>query len=399
VGQETLILSVQLRVSPEPSQFSALSSLVENYMNAVREVVQFCIATGITSLKQVYHALYRYLRERYQLKARFAIDAIRHGISIAKSWLKNPKRGRMPILKSKVVWLTPNQSYKVDLKQMMVRITDVGELKIIGWHRRLFEYLSKGFQIKEARLKLTNKGVFLHVSLKGVVQIPDKTKKAVAVDMNMREVVAGDGQKEIRLKTRINDTERIHKQIQRTQKKYSKGKAWMRRKGILSRIRSWFVKIKNITDDQAKKIAYQIVQFAKERGADTIVLEDLNGMLQNVIKKLPKKIRRKLYNSGIRKIQRWIEVEAKKEGLKVEYVNPKYSSTTCPKCGAKLKRQKGRTMVCPKCGFKADRDTVAVLNLLKRLDGRGSLALSTAPGMTVLPSITNLALKSGEESQ
>jgi len=382
VGKETVVLAVQLKVSPEPSQLSALSSLVENYMNAVREVVQFCISTGITSLKQVYHALYRHLRERYQLKARFAIDAIRHGISVAKSWLRNPRKGRLPILKSKVVWLTPNKSYKVDLKQMKVRITDVGELKIIGWHRRLFEYLSRGFEIKEARLKLTNKGVFLYVSLKGTVQIPDKTAKAIAVDMNMREVVAGDGQKEIRLKTRIDDTERIHKQIQRTQKKYGEGKAWLRREGILNRIKSWFERIRNITDDQAKKIAYQIVQFAKERGADTIVLEDLNGMLQNVIKKLPKKIRRKLYHSGIRKVQYWIEVEAKKEGLRVEYVNPKYSSTTCPKCGTRLKREKGRTMVCPNCGFKADRDTVAVLNLLNRLDVGGSLRLLNAPGMT-----------------
>jgi len=382
VGKETLILSVQLKVSPEPSQLSALSSLVENYMNAVREVVQFCISTGITSLKQVQRALYKHLRERYQLKSRFAIDAIRHGISVAKSWLRNPKRGRIPVLRSKVVWLTPNQSYWLDLKQMTVRITDIGEIKIIGWHRRLFEYLSKGYQIKEARLKLTGKGVFLYVSLKGTVQIPDKTTKAIAVDMNMREVVAGDGQKEIRLKTRIDDTERIHKQIQRTQKKYGEGKAWLRRRGILNRIRSWFVRIRNITDDQTRKIAYQIVQFAKERGADTIVLENLNGMLQNVIKKLPKKIRRKLYHSGIRKVQYWIEVEAKKEGLRVEYINPRYTSTTCPKCGAKLKREKRRMMVCPNCGFKGDRDTIAVLNLLKRLDVGGSLRLPNAPGVT-----------------
>jgi len=59
-----------------------------------------------------------------------------------------------------------------------------------------------------------------------------------------------------------------------------------------------------------------------------------------VVRKLPKKIRRKLHHSGIRKIQYWIEVEAKKEGLRVEYIDPKYSSTTCPKCGAKLKREK-----------------------------------------------------------
>ena len=129
-------------------------------------------------------------------------------------------------------------------------------------------------------------------------------------------------------------------------------------------------------------------------------------MLQNVVKKLPKHIRRKLYNSGIRKTQRWTEWIARREGLKVEYVKPAYTSTTCPYCGSKLKREKGRIMYYPKCGFKADRDVIAVLNLLKKkMGGGGDLTSPTAPSMTdealsregKPPRLGTPVLKDGEE--
>jgi len=36
-------------------------------------------------------------------------------------------------------------------------------------------------------------------------------------------------------------------------------------------------------------------------------------------------------------LQYWIKWQAKKHGMIVEFVNPKYSSVSCPKCGKKMK--------------------------------------------------------------
>ena len=379
MGKETLVMAIPFKVSPEPPQLSSLSQFVDAYMNAVREVVFWCIQNKTTNLTKVYHSLHKHLRQKYGLNYRFALDVIRHGISIARSWLKNPRRGRMPILKTKVVWLTPNQSYRLEWDNRQIWISGIGRIPIIGWHRRTDEYLKSRWQIKEARLKQVENGYVVWVYLKKQMSLPDRTTKAIAVDMNMREVVFGTEDKQKRILTRIEDTERIHKHIQRLQRKYNK--TWRRRKGVLNRIKRLYTRIRNITDDQAKQTANKIVKYAKSIDADTIILEDLNGMLENVVKKLPKQIRRKLYNSGIRKTQRWIEWIAKREGFRVEYVKPAYTSTICPYCGSRLKRKKGRIMECPKCGFKADRDVVAVLNLLKRKMG-GVLTASTARGMT-----------------
>jgi transposase len=77
-----------------------------------------------------------------------------------------------------------------------------------------------------------------------------------------------------------------------------------------------------------------------------------------------------------RKIQYWINWQAKKHGLLVKYVYSAYSSITCPKCKNKMKEISYRWFKC-KCGYENDRDVIAIINL----NGRGSLSLSTAPQM------------------
>lgn len=72
-----------------------------------------------------------------------------------------------------------------------------------------------------------------------------------------------------------------------------------------------------------------------------------------------------------RRIQYWIEWQAKKHGLKVVYVDPHYSSTHCPKCGKEMEEVAYRYFHCIKCGYENDRDVIAVMNLY------GSLSLST----------------------
>ena len=128
--------------------------------------------------------------------------------------------------------------------------------------------------------------------------------------------------------------------------------------------------------DFAKKVGKWIVEIAMALKANVIVLEKLKKLI-NRVDELRKDYRLKLYLMQYRRIQEWIEWQAKKFGLKVIKVNPAYSSTTCPKCGAKMKENGYRTLKCEKCGFEEHRDYIAVLNLY----GRGSLTLSTARQM------------------
>ncbi|MQL56632.1 zinc ribbon domain-containing protein, partial [Acidianus ambivalens] len=104
-------------------------------------------------------------------------------------------------------------------------------------------------------------------------------------------------------------------------------------------------------------------------------LESLKNLIKNV-DKLPKEFRDKLYLMQYRRLQYWISWQAKKHGMIVEFVNPSYSSVSCPKCGQKMVEVSHRWFRCS-CGYENDRDVIAIVNL----NGRGSLSLSTAPQM------------------
>jgi len=149
--------------------------------------------------------------------------------------------------------------------------------------------------------------------------------------------------------------------------------------------------------DFAKKVGRWIVDIAMLFKANVIVLEELNRMIYHV-NDLRKNYRLKLYLMQYSRIQRWIEKQAKKYGLRIVKVNPAYSSTTCPMCGAKLKENGYRTLKCEKCGFEEHRDYVSVLNLY----GRGSSApldCSRSEGWKTTQTVRTLALKSGEKSE
>jgi len=55
-----------------------------------------------------------------------------------------------------------------------------------------------------------------------------------------------------------------------------------------------------------------------------------------------------------------------RHGVMVVEVDPRGTSTTCPKCGGEMTEVGHRRMKCTACGFETGRDVVALLNIEKR---------------------------------
>jgi hypothetical protein len=102
-------LSFAMRLPPEPA--NPVHETLVTFREAVRCVVNWCIGNRAVNLAKVHHNLYYRLREAYGLPSRLALDAVRQGMWIAKGWLRNPKRGRRPVIRKLWMALTPNQSY------------------------------------------------------------------------------------------------------------------------------------------------------------------------------------------------------------------------------------------------------------------------------------------------
>ncbi len=97
--------------------------------------------------------------------------------------------------------------FNLNLKEMKVKIRDAGEISIIGYTKNLSFY--KNWQIREARLVLREDKAFLKVSLlkDEADKVKDvKAKDGIAVDINMKDIVAGKNDSNyVRLSTRIEE--------------------------------------------------------------------------------------------------------------------------------------------------------------------------------------------------
>ncbi|AON96521.1 transposase [Bicaudavirus pozzuoliense] len=368
---------IRATVSMKIGLSDSLLAFVNNYVRALRFSI-FWMKENVKNpnekgtLSKVHEGLYGKLKEDYNLPPKVSADCYRDALAIYKSWYNNPKRGRFPRVYKPTVWLTPKRSYTVDLDRMVVKITSVGELPILGYPRNLKEYAN--WDMKEARLTIRDGKAFLKVVFeKPKVKI--QPKGSVAVDINMSEIVVGkDDSHYVRIPTRLHESHHFKTLAENLQKKYPR--RWKENKRILHRIRSFHHKAKLIMEDFARKVGKWVVEIAWDLGANVIKLENLKNLIRNV-NKLSAEFRDKLYLMQYHRIQYWIEWQARKHGMNVEYVNPSYSSVSCPKCGRKMVEIAHRYFHCPSCGYENDRDVIAIMNL----NGRGSLTLSTAPQM------------------
>jgi len=101
-----LTLTIKMRVSPEPESGEELISLMKRYREALNYAIKVVIENKALSLDKAHKLLYNVLKERYGLPSKVAQDCYREAITVAKSWLRNPKRGKIPKVKTLKLWLT-----------------------------------------------------------------------------------------------------------------------------------------------------------------------------------------------------------------------------------------------------------------------------------------------------
>jgi len=376
-GEGVLTLTVNVKVSPEPDLYQKLVDLMKQYREALNYSIKVIIENKAISLGKAHRLLYKVLKEKYGLPSKIAIDCYREAIAIAKSWLKNINKGKIPIVRSLRIWLTYGHSYRI--KGDYVELLGGYRLKIIGLDRRYNNY-----QNKEARLLLKDGKFILKISKR----VPEPAKYSpsgvLAVDVNEKQIVVGNSHDELRLNTNIERALHYKQLAENLQKKHSSFKynAWLRRRGIRKRVRYFYGKARNIIEDWAKKVSHTIVLLAKQR-QHAVVREDLTNLVE-ALRKLPKEHKTALLILGYRRLEYWIDWQCEKHGVPSIIINPRGTSSICPICGSKLVEISYRKLKCNKCGFEANRDTIAVINIEKRALEKmgGSLTTPTAPQMT-----------------
>lgn len=117
------------------------------------------------------------------------------------------------------------------------------------------------------------------------------------------------------------------------------------------------------------QLSRQIVNHAHEQGVGTIKVEALAGIRKGTTRTSRGAKARKnnrIKNSwSFYQLTAFIAYKAQRLGIKVEQVDPAYTSQECPACSARNKAQ-DRTYVCAECGWMGHRDGVGAINISRR---------------------------------
>ncbi|MBE3562140.1 MAG: IS200/IS605 family element transposase accessory protein TnpB [Hydrogenibacillus schlegelii] len=125
--------------------------------------------------------------------------------------------------------------------------------------------------------------------------------------------------------------------------------------------------------DQDHKISRAIVDWCLARGVGIIRMEKLEGIRRRKTRK--RDFGRSLHSWSFYRLQQFIAYKAQLAGIRVEWVNPKETSRTCPRCGHCAKENRNGTQFrCRKCGYRGHADAVGAWNVSLAISGLAEAA-------------------------
>jgi putative transposase len=346
---------------------SEIYRLFDEYEEIVNGLLEVATRNHITSFVKLYHAKYHELRRRYpMLPSMYIVTACRHAASIYKSFIKSRRLGMCerdrPTFRGRAIWLH-RRVFKLDVEGWRASIAVHGGRWILLrlLHREYHERF-RGMEHGEARLVLSDDGLYLNVAFSQTVTLPDISAdaKIIAVDVNENVIAYGNDDFVERFETYEGIIRtRYFLKRRRIQSKI-RGRELQRRLLEKYRGREWR-RVREIYYKAAK----EIIGKAKEIGGTVIVMEDLKIYKED---RSSKELNGRIHRWSYRRFQRILEYQARLHGLNVVYVDPRNTSSICPVCGGKLNpSQNGRRLVrCQRCELEEDRDVIAVKNLVKR---------------------------------
>ncbi len=117
------------------------------------------------------------------------------------------------------------------------------------------------------------------------------------------------------------------------------------------------------------QLSRQVVNHAHTQGVGTIKAEALAGIRKGTTRTSrgasARKNNRMKHTWSFSQLTAFITYKAERLGIKVEQVDPAYTSQACPACSTRNRAQ-DRTYVCTDCGWMGHRDAVGAINISRR---------------------------------
>jgi len=244
--------------------------------------------------------------------------------------------------------------------------TTAGRIKGVTFQGepKLQEYLAD-WQLGDARLHVSRRGVFLSVTFKKeVAEISKPNDAVIGIDRGINNLaVVTDGKRSLFFGG--GQTKHVRGRYQKTRSSLQRKKAQKNTRSIRRVLKRQSGKQARFTKNTNHVISKRIIEFAKETGDPMIALEDLKGIRKG--RKLRKAFRTDLNQWAFYQLDEFISYKARSEGFEVIKIDPKHTSQGCSVCGFVAKSNRKRhNFKCGACGYSANSDLNAARNIRLR---------------------------------
>ena len=340
-----MTLTVKIRICPTPEQASQMQTILQTYIQTVNRIVVQAVEIG-----EWHRPTSKTVSAR--LPSAVANQAIQDARSV---FFTSKKLGKVPILKKPVCFWN-NQNYRLGEDTISFPLWISGKCTRIQVKALIQDSQRQRLQGRLGTMRIAQKSGkwFAQISVETQEAPPKSNGETMGVDLGLKVpavAVTSTG------KTGFFGNGRERKAIRRgyatKRKKLGKAKK-------LNAIKKFKDKEQRWMKDQDHKLSRSII-FAVRENVSTIRLEKLANIRSAT--RTSRKNNRSLHSWSFHRLALFVEYKAKLEGIIVEFVDPAYTSQTCPRCGM-LHKVKDRLYIC-ECGFRSHRDRVGALNILE----------------------------------
>ncbi|MGG1166625.1 RNA-guided endonuclease InsQ/TnpB family protein [Bacillus mycoides] len=344
---QTLIVKVKL--IPTKKQIRLLEQSSREYIKVINTLVSEMVEAKKSTKKSTKDI-------EANIPSAVKNQAIKDAKSLFATKVKKSNYKIIPILKRSVcVW--NNQNYSFDSTHISI------PFKINGKSTRL--------KVRALLIYTNNRNLNLLKHKLGTLRITKKSNKWIAQISVTLPTIEKTGTKilgvDLGLKVpavAITEDDKVRFFGNGRQNKYRKRKFRSVRKKLgkdkkVNAIRRFDDKEQRWMKEKDHKISREIIDFAIVNHISVIRLEQLTNIRQTA--RTSRKNEKNLHTWSFYRLSQFIAYKATLAGIKIEYVNPAYTSQSCPKCTEKNKAR-DRKYKC-QCGFETHRDIVGAMNI------------------------------------
>jgi len=333
-GEPVVIEALRVRALPEGS-CDRLFDFLRLYRDALQMVVDRIWSINERLSKRKLHRLFYNSLASMGFRAHHAKEIYIYVESLVDSAKSNG--GRKPVLR-RLSTRIDRYDYKLDLDNTTLALKlhngYEARLKLIASSERVEKF--KGWENYELVVKYDGSGFCVSIYFKRVAK-QVRPRIVMSIDLNFDNItiaVFSFNGKLIKLKRfktphRKILTHRIW--VERVQKRYPR--SWRFIKSVRKAIDRYGERVKNISWGYAHKIGDLVAGLALKHQS-VVVLEDLEKLGEN--NKRDRRFNKRLGLWFYRRIQFCIEYEARERNVEAIKINPKATSSKCPRCGKKL---------------------------------------------------------------